>query len=181
MFAPFPPNVVIDVVAIRSTIFWQFSFVMVVVFSAFFVVVQSLGSVQLLVTPWTAACQASLSFTVSLSAFFRHWITMRTPFNLAIDFLAILLFIITFKWLFLVRSQWTIFVKSHRIFWPLWPCGLWYNYSTLVSSWCESNHRQYKRVSMIIQKKLFTKSGDGPNLAFRLHFANWFRGHSLRF
>ena len=31
------------------------------------VVVQSLSLVQLFVTPWTAACQASLSFTVSRS------------------------------------------------------------------------------------------------------------------
>ena len=31
------------------------------------VVVQSLGSVRLFSTPWTAACQASLSFTVSWS------------------------------------------------------------------------------------------------------------------
>ena len=31
------------------------------------VVVQSLGHVQLFVTPWTAACQASLSFTISQS------------------------------------------------------------------------------------------------------------------
>ena len=31
------------------------------------VIVQSLSCVQLFVTPWTAACQASLSFTVSLS------------------------------------------------------------------------------------------------------------------
>ena len=30
-----------------------------------FVVFQSLSRVQLFVTPWTAACQASLSFTVS--------------------------------------------------------------------------------------------------------------------
>ena len=32
-----------------------------------FVVVQSLSHVRLFVTPWTAACQASLSFTISLS------------------------------------------------------------------------------------------------------------------
>ena len=32
-----------------------------------FVVVQSLSPVQLLATPWTAACQASLSFTTSQS------------------------------------------------------------------------------------------------------------------
>ena len=32
-----------------------------------YIVVQSLSSVQLFATPWTAACQASLSLTVSLS------------------------------------------------------------------------------------------------------------------
>ena len=31
------------------------------------IVVQPLGHVQLVVTPWTGACQASLSFTISLS------------------------------------------------------------------------------------------------------------------
>ena len=34
---------------------------------AFGLVVQSLSHVQLFATPWTAACQASLSFTISLS------------------------------------------------------------------------------------------------------------------
>ena len=33
-----------------------------------FVVVQSVSHVQLFVTPWTAACQASLSFTVFQSS-----------------------------------------------------------------------------------------------------------------
>ena len=33
------------------------------------VLVQSLSHVQLFVTPWTAACQSSLSFTISLSLF----------------------------------------------------------------------------------------------------------------
>ena len=35
----------------------------------FVVVVQSLSHVQLFVTPWTAACQASLFFTISRSLF----------------------------------------------------------------------------------------------------------------
>ena len=34
-----------------------------------FVVVQSLSCVQIFVTPWTTACQASLSFTISQSLF----------------------------------------------------------------------------------------------------------------
>ena len=36
--------------------------------SRHFAVVQSLSCVQLFAAPWTAACQASLSFTVSESA-----------------------------------------------------------------------------------------------------------------
>ena len=36
---------------------------------AFVVVVQSLSHVQLSATPWTAACQTSLSFTISRSLF----------------------------------------------------------------------------------------------------------------
>ena len=35
--------------------------------STIVIVVQSLGHVRLFVTPWTSACQASLSFTISLS------------------------------------------------------------------------------------------------------------------
>ena len=39
------------------------------VYLSFGVIVQSLSHVQLFVIPWTAACQASLSFTISLSLF----------------------------------------------------------------------------------------------------------------
>ena len=40
------------------------------------VVVQSLSHVQLVVTPWTAACQASLSFTIMLSLLKHvHWVS----------------------------------------------------------------------------------------------------------
>ena len=37
------------------------------IFTLFVVTVQLLSHVQLFVTPWTAACQASLSITISLS------------------------------------------------------------------------------------------------------------------
>ena len=40
---------------------------MLVVMNSTFVVVQSLSRVHLLVMPWTAACQASLCFTISWS------------------------------------------------------------------------------------------------------------------
>ena len=36
-------------------------------YTAFVVIVQSVSHVRLFVTPWTAACQASLSFTISRS------------------------------------------------------------------------------------------------------------------
>ena len=45
----------------KTVILCVFSFLEVVA------VVQSLGGVQLLATPWTAACQDSLSFTISQS------------------------------------------------------------------------------------------------------------------
>ena len=45
------------------------------------VVVQSLSHVQLFETPWTAACQASLSFTVSLSLLKLMFIELVMPFN----------------------------------------------------------------------------------------------------
>ena len=45
------------------------------------VVVQSLGRVQLLVTPWTAACQASLSITNSRSLLKLMFIESVMPSN----------------------------------------------------------------------------------------------------
>ena len=45
------------------------------------VVVQSLGRVRVFVTPWTAACQASLSFTVSWSLLKFMSIELMMPSN----------------------------------------------------------------------------------------------------
>ena len=45
------------------------------------VVVQSLSCVQLFATPWTAACQASLSFTISRSLFKLMSIELVMPSN----------------------------------------------------------------------------------------------------
>ena len=45
------------------------------------VVVQSLSHVQLFVTPWTAACQASLSITISRSLFKLMSIESMIPSN----------------------------------------------------------------------------------------------------
>ena len=44
-------------------------------------VVQLLSRVQLFVTPWTAACQASLSFTISQSLLKLICIESVMPFN----------------------------------------------------------------------------------------------------
>jgi len=44
-------------------------------------VVQSFSCVQLFVTPWTAACQASLAFTVSQSLLKLMSIELVMPFN----------------------------------------------------------------------------------------------------
>ena len=46
-----------------------------------FIVVQSLNRVQLFVTPWTAACQASLSITISRSLFKLMSIESMIPSN----------------------------------------------------------------------------------------------------
>ena len=44
-----------------------------------FIVVQSLSCVQLFATPWTAACPAYLSFTVSgVSSIHAHWVSDAT-------------------------------------------------------------------------------------------------------
>ena len=48
-------------VSYKTNILWLFDS------STIVIVVQSLGHVRLFVTPWTSACQASLSFTISLS------------------------------------------------------------------------------------------------------------------
>ena len=45
------------------------------------IVVQPLGHVQLVVTPWTGACQASLSFTISLSLLELMSIESMMPSN----------------------------------------------------------------------------------------------------
>ena len=45
------------------------------------VVVQSLSGVQLFSTSWTAACQASLSFTISLSLLNLMFIKLVMPSN----------------------------------------------------------------------------------------------------
>jgi len=47
----------------------------------FFVAVQWLNRVQLFVTPWTAACQASLSLTISRSLFKLMSIESMIPSN----------------------------------------------------------------------------------------------------
>ena len=47
----------------------------------FFVVVQMLSCVQLFVTPWTEACQASLSFTISQSLLKLTSIELVVPSN----------------------------------------------------------------------------------------------------
>ena len=46
-----------------------------------FVAVQSLGCIQLVATPWTAACQTSLSFTISWSLFKLMSIESLMSFN----------------------------------------------------------------------------------------------------
>ena len=55
------------------------------------VVVQSLSCVRLFVTPWTAACQASLSFTISQSLLKLRSIESVTPSNHLILCLPLLL------------------------------------------------------------------------------------------
>ena len=70
-----------------------FNFVLtgVMTHEALFVVVLLLGSVQLFVTPWTAAHQASLSFTVSWSWLKLISIKSMMPFNHLILCLPLLL------------------------------------------------------------------------------------------
>ena len=55
------------------------------------VVVQLLSRVQLFATPWTAACQASLSFTISWSLLRFMFIELVTPSNHLILSLPLLL------------------------------------------------------------------------------------------
>ena len=54
---------------------------MVLSYNGNFVVVQSLSPVQLFVIPWTAACQASLSFTVSWSWLKLMFMELMMPSN----------------------------------------------------------------------------------------------------
>ena len=59
---------------------WRFLRVSIPPFR-FFVIVQLLSCVQLLGTPWTTACQASLSFTISLSLLTLMSIELMMPSN----------------------------------------------------------------------------------------------------
>ena len=47
----------------------------------YILVAQLLSCIWPFVTPWTAACQASLSFTISLSLFRHMWIKLMMPWN----------------------------------------------------------------------------------------------------
>ena len=49
--------------------------------SLFFVVVQLISPVQLFVTPWTTACQASLSLTISWSLLKLMFVELMMPSN----------------------------------------------------------------------------------------------------
>ena len=54
---------------------------MFLIFDKVIVVVQSLNCVQLFATPWTVACQASLSFTISWSLLKLRYIESVMPSN----------------------------------------------------------------------------------------------------
>ena len=60
----------------RPTILWLLNILL-----DFVVVVQSLNCIWLFATPWTAACQTFLSFTISLSLFKVMSIESVMPFN----------------------------------------------------------------------------------------------------
>ena len=61
------------------------------------VVVQSLGRVWLFATPWTAACQASLSFTISWSLLKLMSIESMIPSNYLIHCCLFLLLLSIFR------------------------------------------------------------------------------------
>ena len=56
-------------------------YIYIYIYIKFVVVVQSLNHVWLFVTPWTEACQASLSFTISQSLFKLMSIKLVMPYN----------------------------------------------------------------------------------------------------
>ena len=57
----------------------------------YFLLVQSLNCVQLFVTPWTAACQASLSFAISWNLLKLMYIESVMPSNHLILYHSLLL------------------------------------------------------------------------------------------
>ena len=82
----------------RDSFFWSGKNVLNLVVSIAVVVVQSLSYVQLFVTPWTAACQALLSFTISQSLLKHTSIKLMMPSNhLILCHLLLLLFSIFSK------------------------------------------------------------------------------------
>ena len=71
---------------ILSNFFWLIfsSFILYSIIFHLFVAVQSLSCIQLFATPWTAACQASLSFIISWSLLTFMSIVLVMPSNIVI-------------------------------------------------------------------------------------------------
>ena len=79
----------------------------------FVAVVQSLSRVQLFVTPWTAACQASLSFTISWSLLRLMSIELVIPSNHLILCHPLLLLLSIFPSIRVFSNELTLYIK-----WP---------------------------------------------------------------
>ena len=82
--------------------------------------VQSLSHVQLFVTPWTAACQASLSFTVSQSLLKLMSIKLVISYNHLILCHPLLLLPLIFPSIMFFSSESTLCIRWPK-YWSIRP------------------------------------------------------------
>ena len=140
--------------------------------NSFFVVVQSLSCDQLFVTPWTAASQASLSFTISQS-FLKFMATeLVIPSNISSSAIPFSSCIQSFpasgyflmSWLFASDGQVLELQLEHNSF---------HEYSGLISlGWTGWSSLQTKRLSRVFSNTTFQKHqifGTKPSLWSSYH------------
>ena len=111
------------------------------------IVVQSLSCVLLFVTPWTAACQASLSFTISWSLLRLMSIELVMPFNHLILCCLLLLPPSTFPSIRVFPNESPLHIRGPK-YWS-------FSFSTSTSSEQADSLPSTGWISMLIKRDLF--------------------------
>ena len=96
-------------------------------------VVQSLSRVQLFATPWTAARQASLSFTMSWSLLKLMSILLMIPSNHLILCCPLLLLLVVFPSIMVFSSEWALHITRSKYWSFSFRISPFNEYSGLIS------------------------------------------------